>query len=73
MFILFSEQAHGRPTWFARVTWCLQAPHWWPLAYIKLYIQQFYMNVLYDFMKTKIMLDKNYPMHKILVGYFKQK
>ena len=28
MPILFLEQAHGRPTWSLRATWCPRAPRW---------------------------------------------
>jgi len=33
MFMLISEQARGRPTWSARVTWCPRALCWWSLTY----------------------------------------
>ena len=36
MFILFLEQARGWPPWSLRVTWCPQAPRWWPLLYCML-------------------------------------
>ena len=33
LLMLFLEQARGRRTWSLRVTWCPQAPRWWPLVY----------------------------------------
>jgi len=37
--MLFLEQAHGRPTWSLRATWCPRAPRWWPLCYRTLYLR----------------------------------
>jgi len=31
IFMLFSQQSRGRPTWPLRATWCPRAPCWWPL------------------------------------------
>jgi len=33
MFMLFSEQARGWPTWPERATWCPRTPCWWSLAH----------------------------------------
>jgi len=30
--MLFFKQAHGRPTWSSRATWCPRAPCWRPLV-----------------------------------------